>query len=664
LLASSVTQVLFNKHDSVSCGSNANEEPCTYDNPSQQETSFHLSNVSDESVEEIVVCDTLDSSVHSANLSDHDHDIPFPKLYKFRNSFKKNFIFAHLNVNGLYSKHVEIHEILRCDYVDFLAIGESKLYPELQMNFKVDNYNFYRKDRPNVNCLNAGGGLAAYISSVVPHRLRNDISFNQDGIEDMVFEISMKKTKWFFILMYRPPSVQIRYLREAIKYLYERCGNQSQNIVILGDLNVNFNDENNQLQDELDIYALSNFVQGPTCFKSQINPSSVDVILTSNTKKFTSTLNIDIGVSDHHTIVLAATKMHAPKADKKVIYYNSFKNFNEDDFLADLTCAPFQTGLIFDDIDDHLWYHNTLLENIINIHAPKKKRTIRNRQLVYMNGELRKAINVKAMLRRKWNRVPSRENFEKFRSQRNLVTKLKRKSLKHYFDEKCSKTQVSHNPGQFWSSVKPSLGESSKGSSNINLCENGVVFTDPSDVCNILNDYYVSMTDDFSKDESVSLDDSIDQIINAYKDHPSIVKIKEKRTESEISFNFCEVTYSELHKKLKSVKTNKATGFDGISPKMVNIGAPVLALSFLPIVNKGIKESSFPSTLKNGDITPIFKKDDPLNKEKYRPVSVLPSLSKPYESILFDQLMAFFWRYFISIPICLSYRLQYSACPC
>ena len=188
------------------------------------------------------------------------------------------------------------------------------------MNFKVDNYTFYRRDRPNVNCINAGGGLAAYVSSVIPHRIRKDISFNQDGIEDMVFEFAMKKQKWFFILMYRPPSVNVNMLRGAIKYLYDRCQNESQNIVILGDLNVNFNDAQNQLQDELDIYALSNIVNGPTCFKSVSNPSLVDVILTNNTRKFHPSLNVDIGVSDHHTMVLAATKMYAPKSDKKVIF--------------------------------------------------------------------------------------------------------------------------------------------------------------------------------------------------------------------------------------------------------------------------------------------------------------------------------------------------------
>ena len=42
--------------------------------------------------------------------------------------------------------------------------------------------------------------------------------------------------------------------------------------------------------------------------------------------------------------------------------------------------------------------------------------------------------------------------------------------------------------------------------------------------------------------------------------------------------------------------------------------------------------------LKLANITPIFKKDDPLDKSNYRPVSILPLLSKVYERIIYNQL--------------------------
>ena len=56
------------------------------------------------------------------------------------------------------------------------------------------------------------------------------------------------------------------------------------------------------------------------------------------------------------------------------------------------------------------------------------------------------------------------------------------------------------------------------------------------------------------------------------------------------------------------------------------------------LVNLSFATSTFPSSLKEAQVLPIFKKKDPLKKENYRPVSVLPSTSKVYERTKHDQL--------------------------
>ena len=55
-------------------------------------------------------------------------------------------------------------------------------------------------------------------------------------------------------------------------------------------------------------------------------------------------------------------------------------------------------------------------------------------------------------------------------------------------------------------------------------------------------------------------------------------------------------------------------------------------------INKAFKENKFPDTLKLSDIVPAFKKRDAADKTSFRPVSVLPLLSKVFETIMFDQL--------------------------
>ena len=55
-------------------------------------------------------------------------------------------------------------------------------------------------------------------------------------------------------------------------------------------------------------------------------------------------------------------------------------------------------------------------------------------------------------------------------------------------------------------------------------------------------------------------------------------------------------------------------------------------------VNYILKNGKFPDSLKNANITPFHKKDDPTDKVNYRPVSVLPLLSKIFEKVIYNQL--------------------------
>ena len=78
--------------------------------------------------------------------------------------------------------------------------------------------------------------------------------------------------------------------------------------------------------------------------------------------------------------------------------------------------------------------------------------------------------------------------------------------------------------------------------------------------------------------------------------------------------------------------------------------------------NRCIDEVTFPSSLKNADVTPLYKKTDRLLKIKYRPVSILPTLSKVYENVLHTQIYTYFNNIFSKF-LC-GYRKGYSTQHC
>ena len=72
-----------------------------------------------------------------------------------------------------------------------------------------------------------------------------------------------------------------------------------------------------------------------------------------------------------------------------------------------------------------------------------------------------------------------------------------------------------------------------------------------------------------------------------------------------------------------------------------------------------LKNGDFPDNLKLADITPVFKKKNPLHKVNHRPVSVLPSISKVFEKLMLKQISRYINNY-LSLYLC-GYRQDLSS---
>jgi len=82
---------------------------------------------------------------------------------------------------------------------------------------------------------------------------------------------------------------------------------------------------------------------------------------------------------------------------------------------------------------------------------------------------------------------------------------------------------------------------------------------------------------------------------------------------------------------LKSLKTNKATGNDAILANVLKLAAKELATPPTKLYNSCISSGKWPSEWKRGEWIAVFKKDNPLHKENYRPVTVLFAVDKVFE---------------------------------
>ena len=78
-----------------------------------------------------------------------------------------------------------------------------------------------------------------------------------------------------------------------------------------------------------------------------------------------------------------------------------------------------------------------------------------------------------------------------------------------------------------------------------------------------------------------------------------------------------------------------------ISTKITRENADIFADILFAGFNDSVEKSNFPSSLKHANKTPVFKKGDRDSKDNYRPVNVLPNMSKIFERCIFRQLYSF-----------------------
>ena len=80
----------------------------------------------------------------------------------------------------------------------------------------------------------------------------------------------------------------------------------------------------------------------------------------------------------------------------------------------------------------------------------------------------------------------------------------------------------------------------------------------------------------------------------------------------------------------------------GVSPVNYPDPDPAISHTVSCLINETFRTSEFPHSLKVGQVFPLHKKKDPLNKENSRPVSILNTTSKIYERAMHDQLSEYF----------------------
>ena len=514
--------------------------------------------------------------------------------------------------------------------VDILCIAETKLDDSFTGNeFLISGFKKpYRLDKTGNS-----GGLLVYVSSHIPSRIITDFIFPV-GFQAIAFEIILKDRKWLIVSLYNPEKRDGSNFLNVLSEMYDFYSKKYEHCILVGDMNM---EPSEPIMDQfLEIHNLQNIIKQKTCFKSS-KGSCIDLILTNKRYYFQHTNTLETGLSDWHRLVYTMFKSTYCRQPPQKIFYRSYKKFSSESFLEELvyelSCSTFS-------------YDYTVFENIfsfvLNKHAPLKEKLVRGNNKTYISKTLRKEMMKRARLKNIANKSGLPEDVFRYKRQRNFVVALNKKEKKSYF----ANVEIKDDQKSFWDAYKPFLANKPmKNKENkIILKENDLIVTSDFKMANIFNNYFTNITTmldiNLWGNSSVYHIDPVLQAIRKYANHPSIIYIKSSYPVKQI-FDFSHVLPDDVFRNIVKLKKDKSTS--GTIPiKILQLAAKSCSPVLTDCINSAIKNCSFPEELKWADIVPCYKKDDASDKSNFRPISILPTVSKVFERILFDQISSFF----------------------
>ena len=169
---------------------------------------------------------------------------------------------------------------------------------------------------------------------------------------------------------------------------------------------------------------------------------------------------------------------------------------------------------------------------------------------------------------------------------------------------------------KFWHSVKPVFTDTVQVCQSVTLIENGEFVSEGLVIAEVFSHYFTNITKELEIIENkvhlsstTGIDHPIDIAIVKYSKYPSIKKIKEKLTPSNL-FTFRNITTLEALHQVEKLNANKASPICSIPARVLKENPLIFADVLKKCFNNSVNECIFPSNLKAGDVSAIHKKED------------------------------------------------------
>ena len=416
--------------------------------------------------------------------------------------------------------------------------------------------------------------------------------------------------------MYRHPHAPASSF-DYILDIFRNVSLRNKSMFILGDINDNLFEANSKLDRIVKNMKMKQLINKPTRI-TEMSSTLLDVIIVNNPEMVLMTDVFPCEIADHELISL---KINISKPKRKAVYktFRSLRNYNKNTFCNLLLEKTTELNSIIntDDVDAQVSTFNDIFQSCLNKCAPIITTQITRPPAPWITDEIRTAISHRNDIQRLLK--CDRQNIHlqnKYKKEKKGVRSLIAVSKTKYFKEQLESSRGSSQ--RTWSIVKR-LFPKSKG-------QNHHRFDSEIEKAEEFNSFFASVGETAFKKSRISFNPSLNDSSTSYA--PANFRPQPVRIEDTILI-------------VKDLRETKACGADGIQLRFVKDALPVIAFYLTILNNTSIVTGSYPSVWKHGHIVPAFKSGDINDVSNYRPISLLPIISKILEKIVTKQLMQY-----------------------
>lgn len=432
--------------------------------------------------------------------------------------------------------------------------------------------------------------------------------------------------------VYRSPSSNIDSFIDSFESLVEGLAQNRNHFLICGDFNIDILKDDRAKKLFIDVVNSVNGklnISSPTRITGQGAGSCIDNIITVINGHQSNSAVFETGLSDH---LAQLTVVFSMSVKKHSLPKTKFRAINDRNILIlnyYLQQENWENVLQAPDCNSAFKHFLNTFLLLFNHACPERSKTKQN---LKENSWITDGIRVSCAKKRELYVMSKTDQSLEFKAYFRKYKCILRKVIflaKKIFNN--NRIKQNRNIGKAtWSVVNDELGKTKSSFNSIVLLEGGRKIENSEEVENMFNEYFSSVGGRSS--QLASKDKALDYVRTfSATNHksPSLSMLEP-------------VTTSELLDAISTLKNSKSSGWDGVTSEVLKKSAPLIVVPLLKIINQSFAEGVYPEALKLSVVRPIYKKGSKTDMSNYRPISLLPTFSKVFETIIFRRLQIYF----------------------